>query len=58
MPRSRREDESYEDYKKRLKREAVILNAYLKHGTLFWNSTKDGTYRRMKNNQRGSNYED
>ena len=48
MPRSRREDESYEDYKKRLKREAVILNAYLKHGTLFWNSTKNGTYRRMK----------
>ena len=48
MPRSRKGDESYEDYKKRLKRDAVILNAYLKYGTLFWNSAKNGTYRRMK----------
>jgi len=52
MPRSRREDESYEDYKKRLKREDVILNAYLKYRTLFWNSAKNGTYRRMKDGKR------
>ena len=41
----RREGETREDYKKRLKREKLVLKRYLR-GHVFWRSSVLGTYRR------------
>ena len=41
----RLEGESREDYKKRLKRERLVLKRYLR-GHVFWRSGDFGTYRR------------
>lgn len=43
MNNARKPEESKEDYRKRLKEEAVALETKLK-GKLIWNSAEQGTY--------------
>jgi len=44
----RRDGESYEDYRTRRKGEQKALKVYLK-GRLYWDSSKRGTYKIVKN---------
>lgn len=43
--RKRRESETFNEYREALKEEAKEIKAYLK-GRLWWNSHKNGTYKR------------
>ena len=45
--RPRRKDEKYSRYKASLAEEAKRLKAYLR-GRLIWDSSHDGTYRRVR----------
>lgn len=38
--------QSYEAYHAAMRRAEKVLRNYLKNGTLFWNSSERGTYRR------------
>lgn len=47
MNTPRKQDETIEEYHQRLKDGAAATNTKLK-GTIFWNSTEQGTYKKPK----------